>query len=80
MKYFIWEDSVAAYDFNLLSVFTFQDFEESCHLLRKCGAVQISDQEVKETEEGQTTTAFLRALLQPFIDAYQVCEPDSRNN
>ncbi|XP_067098172.1 dihydroxyacetone phosphate acyltransferase [Osmerus mordax] len=51
---------------------TSQDFEESCHLLRKCGAVQVSDQEVKETEEGQTTTAFLRALLQPFIDAYQV--------
>ena len=56
MKYLIWEDSVA-YDLNLLSVFTFQDFEESCDLLRKCGAVQVSDQEVKETEESDRETA-----------------------
>ncbi|XP_064847861.1 dihydroxyacetone phosphate acyltransferase isoform X2 [Oncorhynchus masou masou] len=49
-----------------------QDFEEACSLLRKCGAVQTSQQEVTSPEEGQRTTSFLRALLQPFIDAYQV--------
>ncbi|KAM4632971.1 dihydroxyacetone phosphate acyltransferase [Polymixia lowei] len=49
-----------------------QDFEEACSLLKKCGAVQTSQQEVTESEAGLQTTSFLRALLQPFIDSYQV--------
>lgn len=49
-----------------------EDFEEACSLLRKCGAVQISSQEVTESEAGLQTICFLRALLQPFIDTYQV--------
>ncbi|XP_056150801.1 dihydroxyacetone phosphate acyltransferase [Lampris incognitus] len=58
-----------------------QDFEEACTMLEKCGAVQTSQQEVIETEMGLQTTSFLRALLQPFIDSYQVvfshlCEDD----
>ncbi|KAF7666551.1 hypothetical protein LDENG_00101430 [Lucifuga dentata] len=58
-----------------------QDFDEACSLLEKCGAVHISEQDVTETEAGLQATSFLRALLQPFIDAYQVvfkylCEAD----
>ncbi|XP_036832332.1 dihydroxyacetone phosphate acyltransferase isoform X5 [Oncorhynchus mykiss] len=59
-------------DFIFITGRSSQDFEEACSLLRKCGAVQTSQQEVTSPEEGQRTTSFLRALLQPFIDAYQV--------
>lgn len=59
-------------DFIFITGRSSQDFEEACSLLRKCGAVQTSQQEVTSPEEGQSTTSFLRALLQPFIDAYQV--------
>ncbi|CAB1339729.1 unnamed protein product [Coregonus sp. 'balchen'] len=59
-------------DFIFITGRSSQDFEEACSLLRKCGAVQTSQQEVTSLEEGQSTTSFLRALLQPFVDAYQV--------
>ncbi|XP_071775102.1 dihydroxyacetone phosphate acyltransferase isoform X1 [Centroberyx gerrardi] len=49
-----------------------QDFEESCSLLQKCGAIQISQQEVTESEAGPQILSFLLELLQPFIDSYQV--------
>ncbi|XP_068433080.1 dihydroxyacetone phosphate acyltransferase isoform X1 [Clinocottus analis] len=47
-----------------------RDFEEACGLLRKCGAVHISEQEV--TVSDVEVLSFLQALLQPFIDLYQV--------
>ncbi|XP_045916341.1 dihydroxyacetone phosphate acyltransferase isoform X2 [Micropterus dolomieu] len=49
-----------------------QDFEEACSLLKKCGAVHISHQEVTVSDAGLEVLSFLRALLQPFIDSYQV--------
>ncbi|KAM3861005.1 dihydroxyacetone phosphate acyltransferase-like [Diretmus argenteus] len=49
-----------------------QDFAEACSLLKTCGAVQTSQQEVTESDAGLETTSFLRALLQPFIESYQV--------
>ncbi|XP_038582895.1 dihydroxyacetone phosphate acyltransferase isoform X1 [Micropterus salmoides] len=49
-----------------------QDFEEACSLLKKCGAVHISPQEVTVSDAGLEVLSFLRALLQPFIDSYQV--------
>uniref|UniRef100_A0A8C2ZF29 Glyceronephosphate O-acyltransferase 2 n=1 Tax=Cyclopterus lumpus TaxID=8103 RepID=A0A8C2ZF29_CYCLU len=49
-----------------------QDFEEACVLLRKCGAVHISEQEVTASDAGLEALSFLQALLQPFIDSYQV--------
>ncbi|KAM7395543.1 hypothetical protein PAMA_007016 [Pampus argenteus] len=51
-----------------------QDFEEACFLLKKCGALCFSQQEVtvSETEAGVEVLSFLQALLQPFIDSYQV--------
>ncbi|KAK5853072.1 hypothetical protein PBY51_006894 [Eleginops maclovinus] len=49
-----------------------QDFEEACSLLRKCGAVHVSEQEVTVSDAGLEVLSFLQALLQPFIDSYQV--------
>ncbi|KAM6906234.1 dihydroxyacetone phosphate acyltransferase [Lycodopsis pacificus] len=49
-----------------------QDFEEACVLLRKCGAVHISGQEVTVSDAGLEVLSFLQALLQPFVDSYQV--------
>ncbi|CAB1445628.1 unnamed protein product [Pleuronectes platessa] len=49
-----------------------QDFEEACSHLKKCGAAHISQQEVTPSAGGMETLLFLRALIQPFIDSYQV--------
>nr|XP_046228564.1 dihydroxyacetone phosphate acyltransferase [Scatophagus argus] len=49
-----------------------QDFEEACCLLKKCGAVCVSQQEVTVSDAGPEVLSFLRALLQPFIESYQV--------
>ncbi|XP_040919744.1 dihydroxyacetone phosphate acyltransferase [Toxotes jaculatrix] len=49
-----------------------EDFEEACFLLKKCGAVHISPQEVTLSDMGLEVLSFLQALLQPFIDSYQV--------
>ncbi|XP_064197083.1 dihydroxyacetone phosphate acyltransferase isoform X1 [Anguilla rostrata] len=48
------------------------DFEEACFLLKKCGALQITNDHITVEETGQATTYFLRAILGPFIEAYQV--------
>ncbi|KAJ8270015.1 hypothetical protein GJAV_G00109340 [Gymnothorax javanicus] len=48
------------------------DFEEACVLLKKCGAVQITDDDITVTEAGHATTSFLTAILWPFIEAYQI--------
>ncbi|XP_068564923.1 dihydroxyacetone phosphate acyltransferase [Cebidichthys violaceus] len=49
-----------------------QDFEEACVLLTKCGAIHISEQEVTVSVAGMEVLSFLQALLQPFLDSYQV--------
>ncbi|XP_062405057.1 dihydroxyacetone phosphate acyltransferase-like [Sardina pilchardus] len=49
-----------------------QDFEEGCSLLVKCGVLQTSDQELVMIEHGTETASFLRAILQPFLETYQV--------
>ncbi|TDH00307.1 hypothetical protein EPR50_G00187210 [Perca flavescens] len=49
-----------------------QDFEEACFLLNKCGAVDISQQEVIVSDARLEVLSFLQALLQPFIHSYQV--------
>uniref|UniRef100_A0A8C9ZJL0 Glyceronephosphate O-acyltransferase 2 n=1 Tax=Sander lucioperca TaxID=283035 RepID=A0A8C9ZJL0_SANLU len=49
-----------------------QDFEEACFLLNKCGAVDISEQEVIVSDARLEVLSFLQALLQPFIHSYQV--------
>ncbi|KAM9840136.1 dihydroxyacetone phosphate acyltransferase [Aulostomus maculatus] len=49
-----------------------QDFEEACFLLKKCGALDVSQQEVRVSEGGVEVVSFLQTLLQPFIDSYQM--------
>ncbi|XP_068197877.1 dihydroxyacetone phosphate acyltransferase isoform X2 [Antennarius striatus] len=49
-----------------------QDFEEACSLLKKCGALHVSQQEVTVSEAGAEVFCFLQAFLQPFTNAYQV--------
>lgn len=55
-----------------ICLFITQDFEQACFLLKKCGAVHISQQEVLVSDVGLEVLSFLRALLQPFIESYQV--------
>lgn len=49
-----------------------QDFKEACSLLRKCGAVHVTQQAVSVSETGREVLEFLQTLLQPFISSYQV--------
>uniref|UniRef100_A0A673CK81 Si:ch73-21k16.5 n=1 Tax=Sphaeramia orbicularis TaxID=375764 RepID=A0A673CK81_9TELE len=49
-----------------------QDFEEACFLLKECGGICVGQEEVTEAEAGLEVLSFLCALLQPFIDSYQV--------
>lgn len=56
----------------LIDAFDKQDFKEACYLLKKCGAVLVTQQEVKVSDTGREVLDFLRALLQPFIASYQV--------
>ncbi|XP_028858108.1 dihydroxyacetone phosphate acyltransferase isoform X2 [Denticeps clupeoides] len=49
-----------------------QDFDEACHLLVKCGAVELLHQDVVMAESGRTVLSFLTLLLEPFLQGYQV--------
>ncbi|XP_019727048.1 dihydroxyacetone phosphate acyltransferase isoform X3 [Hippocampus comes] len=51
-----------------------KDFEEACYLLKKCGALDVTDsQEVTACEgDGAEVLSFLRSLLKPFVDSYLV--------
>ncbi|KAL2082617.1 hypothetical protein ACEWY4_022435 [Coilia grayii] len=49
-----------------------QDFEDGCSLLVRCGALQSTDGELMVTEQWAQTGYFLRAVLQPFMQTYQV--------
>lgn len=49
-----------------------QDFEEGCSLLQQSGVIGRSDEEIYVRDNGQETIIFLRAILQPFIESYQV--------
>ncbi|XP_047430409.1 dihydroxyacetone phosphate acyltransferase isoform X2 [Mugil cephalus] len=49
-----------------------QDFEEACFLLKKCGAIHMSPQEVSVSDAGVEVLTFLQELLQPFVDSYQL--------
>lgn len=49
-----------------------QDFEEACYLLVKRGALQVSEHEIVMSASGHSTLTFLCALLEPFLQGYQV--------
>ncbi|XP_070781670.1 dihydroxyacetone phosphate acyltransferase [Enoplosus armatus] len=70
--FFCFLQNVFSNEFIFIPEKSSQDFEEACSLLQKCGAVHISQQEVAASEAGLEVLSFLRALLQPFIDSYQV--------
>lgn len=60
-----------------------QDFEEGCSLLQQSGVIGRSDEEIYVSDNGQETIIFLRAILQPFLESYQVvfkylCEESSQ--
>ncbi|XP_071335118.1 dihydroxyacetone phosphate acyltransferase [Trachinotus anak] len=70
--FFCFLQELFSYEFIFIPDKFSQDFEEACFLLKKCGAVHISQQEVTLSDTGLETLSFLQALLQPFIDSYQV--------
>ncbi|KTF86397.1 hypothetical protein cypCar_00028031 [Cyprinus carpio] len=60
-----------------------QDFEEGCSLLQQSGVIGRSDEEIYVRDNGQETIIFLREILQPFIESYQLvfrylCEESSQ--
>ncbi|XP_042562740.1 dihydroxyacetone phosphate acyltransferase [Clupea harengus] len=61
-----------------------QDFDEACYLLMKCGAVQMLPQGIGTTDSGRVTLPYLCAMLEPFMQGYQVvcrylCEETTDN-
>uniref|UniRef100_H3DFV6 Glyceronephosphate O-acyltransferase n=2 Tax=Tetraodon nigroviridis TaxID=99883 RepID=H3DFV6_TETNG len=71
-NYFCFLQDVFSNEFVFVPGKSFQDFKEACYLLKKCGAVLVTQQEVKVSDTGREVLDFLRALLQPFIASYQV--------
>uniref|UniRef100_A0A3B4UDI1 Dihydroxyacetone phosphate acyltransferase-like n=1 Tax=Seriola dumerili TaxID=41447 RepID=A0A3B4UDI1_SERDU len=70
--FFCFLQELFSYEFIFIPDKLSQDFEEACFLLKKCGAVHLSQQEVTLSDTGLEALSFLQALLQPFIDSYQV--------
>lgn len=64
--------ALSGFDELLIGGFIKQDFQEACLLLKKCGAVHVTQQEVMVSETGREVLDFLQTLLQPFINSYQV--------
>ena len=62
----------ASWEINVLQSRVNQDFEEACSLLGKAGVIQCCQEEISVTDAGQQTMTFLKTLLQPFMDSYQV--------
>ena len=62
----------ASWEINVRRSRVYQDFEEACSLLGKAGAIQCCQEEISVTDAGQQTMTFLKTLLQPFMDSYQV--------
>ncbi|KAM9354740.1 dihydroxyacetone phosphate acyltransferase isoform 2-T2 [Pholidichthys leucotaenia] len=71
-SFFCFLQEVFSYEFIFIPSRSSQDFEEACSRLKKCGAVHLSEQEVTASEQGQEVLSFLRELLKPFIDSYQL--------
>uniref|UniRef100_A0A3P8SCX7 Si:ch73-21k16.5 n=1 Tax=Amphiprion percula TaxID=161767 RepID=A0A3P8SCX7_AMPPE len=72
LGFFCFLQDVFSHEFIFVPGRSTQDFEEACFYLKKCGAVNIDDQEVTVPDSGLEVLSFLQKLLQPFIDSYQV--------
>ncbi|XP_073712496.1 dihydroxyacetone phosphate acyltransferase-like [Misgurnus anguillicaudatus] len=70
--HFIFLLELFSHEFVFVPGQTIQDFEEGCSLLQQAGVIGRSDKEVFVTDDGRETIIFLRAMLQPFIESYQV--------
>lgn len=70
--FFCFLQSLFCYEFIFIPGMQFEDFEDACLLLRKCGAIQINPDEVTVSDSGQEILSFQQSLIQPFIDSYQV--------
>ncbi|XP_030201168.1 dihydroxyacetone phosphate acyltransferase isoform X4 [Gadus morhua] len=64
--------NVLANEFILCPGAAVQDFEEACQQLVQSGALQASQQQLTATDRGEPTLAFLTAMLEPFLQGYQV--------
>ncbi|XP_034555106.1 dihydroxyacetone phosphate acyltransferase [Notolabrus celidotus] len=72
LNFFCFLQDVFSNEFIFVPGKSSQDFEEACFLLKKCGAVHVSQQEVTVSDSGLEVLSFLQELFQPFIDSYQV--------
>ncbi|XP_056672128.1 dihydroxyacetone phosphate acyltransferase isoform X2 [Monodelphis domestica] len=52
-----------------------KDFEESCYLLTKNEAIQVTPKGILVTEKGEAVVSFLALLFKPFVEGYQkICQ------
>ncbi|XP_017291501.1 dihydroxyacetone phosphate acyltransferase isoform X2 [Kryptolebias marmoratus] len=70
LAYFCFLQDVFSNEFVFIPGRCSQDFEEACSLLKKCGAVHVSQHDVTFSESGLEVLSFLQELLKPFIDSY----------
>ncbi|KAK3522698.1 hypothetical protein QTP86_030101 [Hemibagrus guttatus] len=69
---FCFLQDVLANEFVFMPGHAVQDFEEGCSGLLRCGALSIYDGGLRAIEEEQDIVVFLRAVLEPFIETYQM--------
>ncbi|KAG7331802.1 hypothetical protein KOW79_005771 [Hemibagrus wyckioides] len=69
---FCFLQDVLANEFVFMPVHAPQDFEEGCSGLLRCGVLSIYEGGLRATEEEQDIVVFLRAVLEPFIETYQM--------
>uniref|UniRef100_A0A3B5BEB5 Dihydroxyacetone phosphate acyltransferase-like n=1 Tax=Stegastes partitus TaxID=144197 RepID=A0A3B5BEB5_9TELE len=72
LSFFCFLQDIFSHEFIFIPGRSTQDFEEACFYLKKCSAVNLSDQEVTVSDSGLEVLSFLQKLLQPFIDSYQL--------
>nr|XP_015194544.1 PREDICTED: dihydroxyacetone phosphate acyltransferase-like [Lepisosteus oculatus] len=71
-RFFRFLQVVFANEFIFIPGRTVQDFEEGCHSLIKCGSIQVINQDITVTKNGHKILSFLEAIMEPFIQGYQV--------
>ncbi|XP_041832745.1 dihydroxyacetone phosphate acyltransferase [Melanotaenia boesemani] len=72
LSFFCFLQDVFSNEFIFIPGRSSQDFEEACCLLKKCGAIYVTQQEVTVSAAGLEVLSFLQELLKPFMDSYQL--------
>ncbi|XP_062857875.1 dihydroxyacetone phosphate acyltransferase [Trichomycterus rosablanca] len=70
--HFCFLQELLANEFIFIPGHAVQDFEEGCFGLQRCGALSITDQQLRVMVDEQDTIILLSDILQPFIETYQV--------